>query len=968
MEAQRVGQIEWLKGSRTGRTILARLGMETVADPQSLGKQEEREALACTPLNHLRSKNTRPVAALVEADRDAPFNVPNNLLLSQLCGRHHLERPKQRVRSHNPRVVRTIGSSSFHPRVSLSAACNVDVAGRFDCHPEPGINRVRCERRGCCFRNDSGQGGTTPTCYFPTGFSGYKVTHISDSPSGVTMTRMRRVRPSGLPEDAAEIDVEATFPSDTTARLTVTSANDPYRTEVPPVPAMREAASSMLAVFTTKLGDVVVYRTSDRQILFETDLSRLVYTPRFVQLVTLVPTTSLYGLGERKGRLLRDISTPHVGFNRDLLAVYLDIVGRPAMPPFWALGLHALVRRVATNSPEADVYEGVLNGSSQVLVTLVPTTSLYGLGERKGRLLRDISTPHVGFNRDLLAVDVAWMPIDVEKDTCEHGLFKEMSYRQPAVRVMHTLGPTLSIHPSATPVCRFAEHEAGHLGLLLTDQKREVPLQAEVLAPGITSYVLDFSGPRYDVYLSKVLKFTPRRAPLDGFWLDRNEPTLATVEPPGGCVMDGWDEVPYLPAMLRTSEAPLNRNTLCMSQQLGAGPHFVAHNAIPYQQAKAAHDVMGKLFRKRPLIVSRSSYSGIGKYAGHVIHGLQPTWQDLLLSVPMLLTASLLGMPLSGAEICGEGFDRSLPIDEELCATWFSLAMFYPLVKTNKPEIYQSASSSFSSAFHSEMIDMVKIRLALRPYLYYLFHRSHVAGETVARPLFVEFPNDSEAARIDNQFLWGSALMIVPILKPNVTQWLAYVPEGVWYDFETCAAIDSSRLPRGPSKMSGGFRELRRGRHRVLLLLRGGNIVPLSATSPRRLRDGEVLNYTLLVMLDEQSQARGSIFCDDGVSLGTYETGAYGLADITFVKDTMLVSPRHAGFACGVVREVRFMGLSPEPILRASLNDLPVTLTTQNNQAIITGISMYLNETGIMVLHWKERDENSTKSSLHISG
>ncbi|XP_077528166.1 lysosomal alpha-glucosidase-like [Haemaphysalis longicornis] len=733
---------------------------------------------------------------------------------------------------------------------------------------------------------------------------------------------------------------------------------------------MREAASSMLAVFTTKLGDVVVYRTSDRQILFETDLSRLVYTPRFVQLVTLVPTTSLYGLGERKGRLLRDISTPHVGFNRDLLAVnatssffhgshpfylgfdgvgtsfgvyfrtssiyevvghptpaltfrslgsqvdvfvfggpspadvvrqYLDIVGRPAMPPFWALGLHALVRRVATNSPEADVYEGVLNGSSQV--------------------------------------DVAWMPIDVEKDTCEHGLFKEMSYRQPAVRVMHTLGPTLSIHPSATPVCRFAEHEAGHLGLLLTDQKREVPLQAEVLAPGITSYVLDFSGPRYDVYLSKVLKFTPRRAPLDGFWLDRNEPTLATVEPPGGCAMDGWDEVPYLPAMLLTSEAPLNRNTLCMSQQLGAGPHFVAHNAIPYQQAKAAHDVMGKLFRKRPLIVSRSSYSGIGKYAGHVIHGLQPTWQDLLLSVPMLLTASLLGMPLSGAEICGEGFDRSLPIDEELCATWFSLAMFYPLVKTNKPEIYQSASSSFSSAFHSEMIDMVKIRLALRPYLYYLFHRSHVAGETVARPLFVEFPNDGEAARIDNQFLWGSALMIVPILKPNVTQWLAYVPEGVWYDFETCAAIDSSRLPRGPSKMSGGFRELRRGRHRVLLLLRGGNIVPVSATSPRRLRDGEMLNYTLLVMLDEQSQARGSIFCDDGVSLGTYESGAYGLADITFVKDTMLVSPRHAGFACGVVREVRFMGLSPEPLLRASLSDLPVTLSTQNNQGRRAGES-----------------------------
>ncbi|XP_077552087.1 uncharacterized protein LOC144166439 [Haemaphysalis longicornis] len=43
MEAQQVAQIERLKGSKTGRSILARLGMETASTTRSPSKQEERD-------------------------------------------------------------------------------------------------------------------------------------------------------------------------------------------------------------------------------------------------------------------------------------------------------------------------------------------------------------------------------------------------------------------------------------------------------------------------------------------------------------------------------------------------------------------------------------------------------------------------------------------------------------------------------------------------------------------------------------------------------------------------------------------------------------------------------------------------------------------------------------------------------------------------------------------------------------
>ncbi|KAH6943656.1 hypothetical protein HPB50_025048 [Hyalomma asiaticum] len=231
-----------------------------------------------------------------------------------------IQRPVRRLMRPSTRV-----SPWLLPRDSLSKACTtVDVAARFDCHPDVGLSRATCERRGCCFHKPKPDDVGVPACFFPAGYNGYKLKHTKEASSAVVMTQMRRVRPSGFPEDASEIDVVASLFSSEVARLTVTAPDDIYRTSVPPVPEQHEPASRLLAVYTTRLGDVVVYRPEDRQILFETDLSRLVYTPRFVQLVTLVPTTNLYGLGLSRGPLQRSVLRPHVGFNRDLQAVVIE--------------------------------------------------------------------------------------------------------------------------------------------------------------------------------------------------------------------------------------------------------------------------------------------------------------------------------------------------------------------------------------------------------------------------------------------------------------------------------------------------------------------------------------------------------------------------------------------------------------------------------------------------------------------
>ena len=44
---------------------------------------------------------------------------------------------------------------------------------------------------------------------------------------------------------------------------------------------------------------------------------------------------------------------------------------------------------------------------------------------------------------------------------------------------------------------------------------------------------------------------------------------------------------------------------------------------------------------------------------------------------------------------------------------------------------------------------------------------------------------DSEAKKVDTQFLWGGGLLISPVLTENQVKLPAYLPDDVWYDYYT---------------------------------------------------------------------------------------------------------------------------------------------------------------------------------------
>lgn len=159
-------------------------------------------------------------------------------------------------------------------------------------------------------------------------------------------------------------------------------------------------------------------------------------------------------------------------------------------------------------------------------------------------------------------------------------------------------------------------------------------------------------------------------------------------------------------------------------------------------------------------------------------------------------------------------------------------------------------------------------RYKLLPYLYTLFFKASTQGDTVVRPLFFEFPGDEAVYPIESQFMWGSGLMVVPVLTPKTNEVDAYFPKGVWYDLSTQKVFLNS---------SGVRRKIHIDDDKIGLYLRGGNIIPTYLNSSMTTTELRKQSIFLMVAPDENGYAYGEYFSDDGESLDSIDRGDYTL-------------------------------------------------------------------------------------------
>jgi alpha-glucosidase/alpha-D-xyloside xylohydrolase len=287
---------------------------------------------------------------------------------------------------------------------------------------------------------------------------------------------------------------------------------------------------------------------------------------------------------------------------------------------------------------------------------------------------------------------------------------------------------------------------------------------------------------------------------------------------------------------------------------------------------------------ERPYALHRNGYAGMQRYASFLWSGdVYSTWETLKTHIPIALNTALSGIPYWGTDI--GGFVPTHEFTAELYVRWFQFGAFCPLFRchgrtwklrlpwgwdTGDPgpvEInnYNGAAIPDSRQLHDTRVEPIcrkylELRYRLLPYLYSAVHECATTGMPIMRALWLHFPDDPKAVECGDQYLWGSNVLVAPVIEKGATTRRVYLPRGTWYDFWTHERVEGGREISRPVDLET-----------IPLYVREGSILPLG---PVKQFSGEIVEKPLSVSIYPGSDASFLLYEDDGSSFN-YRNGEW---------------------------------------------------------------------------------------------
>ena len=410
---------------------------------------------------------------------------------------------------------------------------------------------------------------------------------------------------------------------------------------------------------------------------------------------------------------------------KQILSRYIDLTGKPILPPKWAFGF-AQSRGLYTKEAQA------LEIAAEF---------------RRRQIPCDIIYQDIGWTQHLQ--DFEWREGNYSNP--EQML---TTLREQGFRVILSQDPVISQNN------RRQWAEADSLGFFVRDVRTGTTYDMPWPWGGNCG-VVDFTLPAvadwWGAYQQK-----PLDAGAAGFWTDMGEPAWSNEEDLDRLHMQHHigmhDEVHNIYG--------LTWDKVVKEQFEQRNP-----NRRVFQMTRAAYAGLQRY---------TFGWSGDSGNGGDVTEG----WPQLRNQVAIGISAGLGGIPFWTTDIsgyCGDITDHEAM--SELYTRWMQFGIFNPLSRAHHEGDNAVEPWQFGERAERHSRSAIELKYRLFPYLYSYAREAHDSGLPLLRGLFMEYPHDQQALAIDDQFLFGEELLVAPVLRKGERVRRLYLPEGEWYDF-----------------------------------------------------------------------------------------------------------------------------------------------------------------------------------------
>ena len=222
-------------------------------------------------------------------------------------------------------------------------------------------------------------------------------------------------------------------------------------------------------------------------------------------------------------------------------------------------------------------------------------------------------------------------------------------------------------------------------------------------------------------------------------------------------------------------------------------------NIYPKENARMAYEGEEKAGQKAVLNLTRSGWAGSQRYGSLIWSGdIDSSFRSMRNQLSAGLNIGMAGIPWWTTDIGGfHGGNIHSEKFRECLIRWFEFGCFCPVFRMHgyREPVHVDAGTeggwthttgapnevwSYGEKVYRIFQKFMKLRESMRPYIKEQMKQAHIKGTPVIRPIFYDYPEDSEAWSKEDEYMFGPDVLVAPIMYENQRERKVYLPKGQW--------------------------------------------------------------------------------------------------------------------------------------------------------------------------------------------